>query len=74
LANRRCDIAELIRDTASAFKVAVNVPADLPHIDADPIRIREVLLNLLANATQHGGTIHVESGEGTTVTVGLPPA
>lgn len=55
------DIAELIRDTASAFNVAVDVPPDLPHVDADPIRIREVLLNLLTNATQHGGAVSVSA-------------
>ncbi len=31
-------------------ELVVNVPADLPHVDTDPTRIRQVLLNLLNNA------------------------
>jgi len=33
--------------------VAVTVPPELPAIEADPVRIRQVLLNLLANALRH---------------------
>src|SRR5262249_52722881 len=47
------DVGELIREAASALPVHVELPHDLPSIDIDPIRIREVLLNLLTNAVQH---------------------
>ncbi|HEX9161222.1 MAG TPA: HAMP domain-containing sensor histidine kinase [Thermoanaerobaculia bacterium] len=58
--------AELIRDAAAAFGpgIKVNVPADLPPIDVDPLRIREVLLNLLSNAVRHtpaGGTVSISA-------------
>ncbi|MEA2570713.1 MAG: two-component system, OmpR family, sensor kinase [Acidobacteriota bacterium] len=45
------DLAELIRDTAASLSgtIVVNVPAELPIV-IDPMRIREVLLNLLSNA------------------------
>jgi two-component system sensor histidine kinase BaeS len=42
--------------------VAADVPADLPIIDVDPVRIREVLANLVANGVRHtpaGGTVTV---------------
>ncbi len=40
--------------------LAVDTPTDLPLLDVDPIRIREVISNLLANALRHtprGGRI-----------------
>ncbi|MEA2488395.1 MAG: two-component system, OmpR family, sensor kinase [Acidobacteriota bacterium] len=71
------DPAELIRDAAASFDVpiAVQIADGLPSIDADPVRIREVLLNLLSNAISHtptGGTITVHavpSGRGVTIRV-----
>lgn len=58
------DAAELIRDAAAA--IATPVTLDLPEelmLEADPVRIREVLLNLLSNAAQHApeGTISVSA-------------
>lgn len=49
------DLGDLIRDVAAALPrpVAVEVPAELPAIEVDPVRIRQVLLNLLANALRH---------------------
>jgi two-component system sensor histidine kinase BaeS len=47
--------------------VTADVPADLPIVDVDPIRIREVLANLVANGVRHtpaGGTVTVR-GEAT---------
>jgi signal transduction histidine kinase len=42
--------------------VTAEVPADLPILDVDPLRIREVLANLVANGVRHtpsGGTVRV---------------
>ena len=67
LRKERVDLAELIRDAAGSFgtPIAVEAPETLPPIEADPVRIREVLLNLLSNAVQHAPdgkvSIHAES-------------
>ena len=45
-----------------AVSVTADVPDDLPILDVDPVRIREVLANLVANAVRHspsGGTVVV---------------
>lgn len=49
------DLGDLVRDVAAAQPrpIVVEVPAELPAIEADPVRIRQVLLNLLANAVRH---------------------
>src|SRR3954447_4718670 len=49
------DLGDLIRDVAASLPrpVAVSVPPELPPVEADPVRIRQVLLNLLANALRH---------------------
>jgi two-component system sensor histidine kinase BaeS len=49
------DLGDLIRDVAAALPrtIAVTVPADLPTVEVDPVRIRQVLLNLLANALRY---------------------
>ena len=62
------DVVELIRETASSFeRVRIDAPDHLPPVDADPVRIREVLLNLLSNSAQHAPegnvTIQVEGRE-----------
>src|SRR4029078_11920083 len=63
------DLAILATDVASAFETAagsagVEIRADVdetvPLLDIDPVRIREVISNLVANAIRHtprGGTI-----------------
>ena len=44
---------------ASKHLMTSNVPDDLPHVKADPDRLRQALLNLLTNATRYSpsGTI-----------------
>jgi signal transduction histidine kinase len=56
------DLGGLARDVARAFEgeaaarevaLVVDSPADLTPIEVDPVRIREVLTNLLSNALRH---------------------
>jgi signal transduction histidine kinase len=59
------DLGDLVRDVAASLPrpIAVETPEDLPAIEVDPVRIRQVLLNLLANAMRHTpaeGIISVE--------------
>jgi signal transduction histidine kinase len=63
------DLAGLARDVAAAFAsdatgrnvtLRVDAPSDVAPIEIDPVRIREVISNLLANALRHtpaGGTV-----------------
>lgn len=60
------DVAELIRDVAASFErpIDVDAPDDLPLLELDPMRVREVLLNFLSNADRHtpaDGTISVRA-------------
>jgi len=59
------DLAILIQDVVNAFSaeariariaIRVDVPAELPLVEVDPLRIREVLSNLLSNAIRHAGS------------------
>ena len=60
-------IAEVVRSFAGAAATAgvtvrAEVPDDLPILDVDPVRLREVLANLVANAIRHtppGGTVTI---------------
>ncbi len=58
-------IEEVVRaftGVTSGVIVTADVPADLPIVDVDPVRIREVVANLVANAVRHtpaGGTVVV---------------
>jgi two-component system, OmpR family, sensor histidine kinase BaeS len=87
--------AELVDDAVAAFRSRADAarvvlgsrPAgDLPAVDADPVRIGEVLGNLLQNALRHtppGGTVEVtaapaDEGRAVSFTVedtgsGIPP-
>jgi signal transduction histidine kinase len=65
------DVDALIAEAARGFRASaeragirleLDVPDDLPLADVDPVRIREVVSNLVANAIRHtpdGGTIRV---------------
>lgn len=88
------DVSALARDVVLAYggdadsrgvRLEVEAPDDLPPIDADAVRIREVIGNLLSNALRHtpaGGAVVVRvaagSGGGVSVAVrdtgrGMPP-
>ena len=66
----------LVQEIAAAFELLadekgvqlmLNLPADLPPIAADRVRVRQLLHNLLANALRHtpsGGTITIEAQAG----------
>lgn len=61
LRKEKVDAAELIRDAASSFEgVAVDVRGPIEW-ELDPVRIREVLLNLLSNAARAGGAVRVSA-------------
>jgi signal transduction histidine kinase len=65
------DLGGLARDVAGSFSgdaaarhvtLEVDAPDDLPPIEIDPVRIREVITNLLSNALRHtppGGSARV---------------
>jgi signal transduction histidine kinase len=66
--------ADVVSDAIGAFRAAADdvgvrleghAAEGLPEIAADPVRIREVLSNLIANALQHtlaGGAVTVDAG------------
>ncbi len=57
-------VCHVVRGMASrtAISIEISVPADLPPLEADPVKLRQVLYNLLANAVKF-------SPEGSAVTV-----
>jgi two-component system sensor histidine kinase BaeS len=87
------DLGALARDTEESFqpeattsgvKLTTEVADNLPSVDVDPARLRQVISNLLSNAIDHtptGGSVKVSVSSATgqvTVTVadtgeGIPP-
>ena len=74
-----------LRDPLRGRHIDLRVPANLPFVRADPRLLHQVLINLLANAAEHGregGTITVagaRDAEGITLTIrddgaGIDPA
>ncbi|MDB5712417.1 MAG: histidine kinase [Sphingomonas bacterium] len=74
-----------LRDPLRGRHIDLKVPASLPFVRADPKLLHQVLINLLANAAEHGrddGTITVageRGAEGITLTIrddgaGIDPA
>jgi len=52
---------------AAGVTVSADVPGDLPLVDIDPVRVREVLTNLLGNALRYapsGSTVSVTARRG----------
>lgn len=68
------DVGALVRETVDSFAsqagpagvvLEARVSSGLPQVDADPVRTREILSNLIANAlryTPRGGRVSVEAG------------
>jgi two-component system sensor histidine kinase BaeS len=89
LAPEPVDLAVLVNDVFAAqahpgIELLADLPAGLKPVHADPVRLRSVLHNLVANAIRHtppGGTVTVaarQGREGTEVSVsdtgsGIPP-
>ena len=67
------EVSELIRQSINAvqakavekgLELSTDIPADLPQVNIDFLRIKQVLLNLIENALAHtpvGGTINVSA-------------
>jgi signal transduction histidine kinase len=66
------DMGTLVQDVLAMFRAgasdadvrfSVHIPASVPLLDIDPVRIREVLANLISNALRYspqGGTVAVD--------------
>src|SRR5262249_23182126 len=59
---RDCQRLIAVRAQESGIDVLLDTPADLPQLDADRRRVKQILLNLLSNAikfTPAGGHVHL---------------
>ena len=86
LAAERVDIASIIARAADSVRplmaerehvFSLAVPHERLWLDADPIRLEQVLVNLLSNASRYsepGGQISLEaSGDDQSVRIRVPP-
>jgi signal transduction histidine kinase len=80
LQREQTDLGALVTETVASFQgqaasagltLVADIPADLPIVDVDPVRIRQVLENVIVNAlgfTPAGGEVsvrcHTETSEG----------
>jgi len=80
LAREPTDLTALLAEVAVAFQpearargveIKTTVAADMPAIDIDPVRIREVVMNLLANAVRHAPEKSVVRLDAETIATGL---
>ncbi len=79
------DVGVLVGETTTAFaataeaegvRIAADVAEDLPLVDVDPIRIREVIGNLVANALRYsprGGSVRVSVAQSPASPDGVGP-
>ena len=77
------DLAVLLTEAANLFRadadrrrvaLAVRAAGELPLLDTDPVRIREVVTNLLANALRYapdGGSVTIEARTDTASTIAV---
>ena len=81
IVKEKCNLRDCVRETANMVKDLIakkgldfrlDIPEDLPELWFDPVRIRQILLNLLVNAvrfTSQGSiTIEITVGESQVVT------
>jgi PAS domain S-box-containing protein len=66
LSNTAASVAEALEPLSDQHnvKLEIDIPADLPDLYVDPIRIRQVLYNLLSNGikfTPAGGKVHLRA-------------
>lgn len=71
---RPTDLCKLVEEMADLLQVSISkkirlsyqLPGDLPAIEGDPTQLRQVLMNLILNASEsigeHEGTVRVEAG------------
>jgi two-component system, cell cycle sensor histidine kinase and response regulator CckA len=68
------DCSQIVREMTALLRTAVSrnahvtlqLPDDLPPVEADVTQLRQVVMNLITNASdalpEHGGNIHIETG------------
>jgi signal transduction histidine kinase len=79
LAKEPTDLTALLAETAAAFQPEARARgieiqttvADIPAVDVDPVRIREVVMNLLANAVRHSPEKSVVRLDAETIATGI---